>query len=297
MDISLFDMVSKNTWILLRFPFSFFLMPVYFFALSQALTLNTTKAILVFFILHFLIYPASNAYNSYMDRDIGSIGLLKNPPRPTRQLYLVSMLLDLCGLVLSYWVNLPFAIGVLAMILASRAYSYRKIRLKRFPLTGFLTVVLFQGCLVYLMVYMGCSASQVRNLPWEGMVFSGLLFGGFYPLTQIYQHEQDRKDGVITLSYILGYRGTYLFCGLLFVAAEFLLWSWFSGNARPGDFFFVQYFFLPVVLYFLYWAIKVFKNHGFADFPHAMRMNLVASIFLNGAFIGLTVLRHGWVLP
>ena len=39
---------------------------------------------------------------------------------------------------------------------------------------------------------------------------------GVYPLTQIYQHEQDLADGVTTISYKLGYRGTFIFSAIMF---------------------------------------------------------------------------------
>ena len=66
----------KNILLHLRIPFSFFLLPIYLFALSQSPAVDVTKAWWVFFILHFMLFPASNAYNSYYDKDEGSIGLL-----------------------------------------------------------------------------------------------------------------------------------------------------------------------------------------------------------------------------
>ena len=70
-------MLKADTIKLLRLPFSFFLFPIYLFALSQVPAIDWLKAALIFFIIHFLIYPASNAYNSYMDRDTGPIGGLE----------------------------------------------------------------------------------------------------------------------------------------------------------------------------------------------------------------------------
>ena len=72
-------MIQRSTIQLLRFHFSFFLMPVYWFALSQVVRPNAGRALLIFLILHLLIYPSSNGFNSYMDRDEGSIGGLKSP--------------------------------------------------------------------------------------------------------------------------------------------------------------------------------------------------------------------------
>lgn len=137
-------MLQKSTIVLLRIPFSFFLMPVFFFAMSQVADVDYTKALLVFIILHFIMYPASNGYNSYMDEDEESIGMLKKPPKPTRQLFYLTAVLDSMAILLSFLVSYIFAICIMANILASRAYSYRGIRLKKYPVTGFLTVIIFQ---------------------------------------------------------------------------------------------------------------------------------------------------------
>src|ERR1700748_2781485 len=89
----------SSTLQLLRLPFSFFLMPVYWFALSQGVDRGWGRALLIFVVLHGLVYPASNGYNSYMDRDTTPIGGLEHPLQPTRQLFWVTVALDLTALV------------------------------------------------------------------------------------------------------------------------------------------------------------------------------------------------------
>src|ERR1051325_946851 len=133
--------MKKSTLQLLRFHFSFFLMPVYWWALGQAVENRSGgRALLVFLILHLLVYPASNGYNSFMDRDTSPIGGLEKPLQPTPQLFVVTVCMDIAAVLLSFFISWIFAAGILLYILASRAYSYRKIRLKKFPLTGYLTV-------------------------------------------------------------------------------------------------------------------------------------------------------------
>ena len=61
--------MQASTLQLLRLKFSFFLMPVYWFAVSQIIHVRFIHTLLIFFILHVLVYPSSNGYNSYMDRD------------------------------------------------------------------------------------------------------------------------------------------------------------------------------------------------------------------------------------
>src|ERR1700741_1402342 len=103
----------KNTILLLRFPFSFFLMPVYWFALSQQTNINTSNAIIVFCILHLLVYPASNGYNSYMDRDEGPIGGLKHPPKVTKSLFYTTVIMDIIAVLAAFSISVTFSILIL----------------------------------------------------------------------------------------------------------------------------------------------------------------------------------------
>lgn len=278
-------MLQRSTIQLLRFPFSFFLLPVFLFALSQVPDLHTGRTLLIFFILHLLVYPSSNGYNSYMDRDEGSIGGVEKPLKPTRQLFLISVGMDIAAVLLSLLVSWLFAACIVAYILASRAYSYRGIRLKQYPLIGYLTVVVFQGAVTFFMVYHGSSLSKTTAVPLLGMLASSLLIGGFYPLTQIYQHEADRKDGVRTISAALGYRGTFIFTALVYSAAMGLLFYLFVNKGATTKFLVLATCMLPILVYFFIWAARVWKDENVADFTHTMRMNLLASVCTNIAFL------------
>lgn len=280
-------MLKSSTIQLLRFHFSFFLMPVFWFSLSQVNEIDVSATIMVFFILHLLVYPASNGYNSYMDRDTGSIGGIRNPKQPTRQLYLVTVFMDLAALALSLYISLWFFAGILAFIAASRAYSYRGIRLKKYPLTGYLTVIIFQGGLVFFLVMHGCSISRTLDIPLLGMLTASLLIGGFYPLTQVYQFMQDKQDGIVTLSYKLGYRGTFIFTSLVYALAMIFLAIYLNNNNNLNVFFIIQLFFIPVLIFFSWWFYKVYHDVKEASFINSMRMNLLASFFTNAAFIYL----------
>lgn len=280
-----------STLQLLRIPFSFFLMPVYWFALSQVNHIDKFKAILVFIILHLLLYPASNGYNSYMDRDTGSIGGIKNPQQPTRQLYTASVLLDISAVVGSFLISIYFVLGILAFIAASRAYSYRGIRLKQYPFTGYLTVILFQGGMIFFLVMHGCSSDGTIQVPITGMITASLLIGGFYPLTQVYQHQQDKDDGVITLSYKLGYDGTFIFTAIIYLAAMMMLAIYMGSKQNLQNFYILQLFFIPVLFYFVWWFIKVHKNNREANFKNTMMMNFIASVCTNAAFIFLFLIE------
>ena len=282
-------MFSKNTLTLLRIPFSFYLMPVYFFAWSQCGKVDGLKAILIFLILHLFIYPASNGYNSYQDKDESSIGGLKNPPKVTKQLFYTSLLFDVIGILLSLFISLEFFIGIIAYMLVSRAYSSRFIRLKKYPIAGFLSVIIFQGAVSFLNVYCGISGTKMSEAIHSNLIFalaaSSCLIGGVYPLTQIYQHKEDERNGDNTISRMLGYKGTFLFSIVFFAAANALLFVYFTKMEKVQSFYILQGFLFPVILFFVYWMLKVFKNNAHANFENTMIMNTLASLLMNLCFI------------
>lgn len=283
-------MIKTSTIQLLRFHFSFFLMPLYWFALSQVAIIDTANAILVFVILHVLVYPASNGYNSYMDRDTESIGGIEHPQQPTRQLFYITMGMDVLALMLSLIISIYFFVGILVFIAASRAYSYRGIRLKQYPFIGYLTVIIFQGALIFFIVKHGCSHNKMLSESWSAMIGSSLLIGAFYPLTQIYQHKQDAADGVTSISAVLGFRGTFIFSTSIFILSM-ACFAWYFGNNLELDrFLIIQICMLPALVYFFWWMSKVFKDQQAANFKNTMTMNLIGSICSNAAFMSILIM-------
>ena len=284
-------MLLRSTIQLLRFHFSLFLLPVFLFALSQVPHINWMNVFLVFTVLHVLVYPSSNGYNSYMDRDETAIGGLSKPLQPTRQLFFVSVMMDLLALVLSIFISPVFALGILLYILASRAYSYRGIRLKKYPVLGFLTVFIFQGALIFFISYQAILQPVNFTIPILPCIISSLLIGALYPLTQVYQHEADKKDGVITLSYLLGKRGSFVFSAILFVAATFLLYIRFQER---DEYLFFKIYLLttfPVVLFFLYWMWRVWQDEHQANFRNSLLMNVTATLCMTAFFLTLIILK------
>ncbi len=285
-------MIHRSTLQLLRFPFSYFLMPLFWFSLSFCTNINWADATLLFFILHVLVYPSSNGYNSYMDRDEESIGGLKEPMQPTRQLFVTTIWMDVAAILLSTFISLWSTVSILVYIIFSRLYSYRGVRLKKFALLGYITVVLNQGALTFFMVYHASSVGHPLFVPWVGLLSATFLIGGFYPITQVYQHKTDAKDGVNTISMLLGIRGTFLFCACMYSAALALLFFYYSVQEQLNLFGVIQLFFVPVLVYFAWWLRKVWSHPHFADFKHTMQMNWLASTCTSLAFIIIIILNQ-----
>ncbi|OUJ75446.1 UbiA family prenyltransferase [Hymenobacter crusticola] len=281
---------------LLRIPFSVYLMPVFWFGLSALRgPFDGMRTLGVFVVLHVLAYPASNGYNSYYDRDEGSIGGLKQPPKVSEELIHLVWLFDALAVLGSILLGLPFAAMVAVYLAISKAYSYEGIRLKKYPLISTLVVVVFQGAFTFLMTQVGVGAAAAQLTEPTNLLLalvSTLFLCGSYPLTQVYQHTEDRQRGDQTLSLLLGIRGTFVFAaiGLLLGALVLAFTYWQRQELRNLIIFLLAT--VPVVALFNSWAWQVWRNPAAADFEHTMRMNQVSSLCLSAAFITMLVWQH-----
>ena len=231
---------SASALLHLRILFSVFLMPVFLFALSQVPQINLQNTVLTFIIWHLLVYPASNGYNSYFDKDEGSIALIETPPPVDKSLYNFSLFLDIIALLLSIYVGWILFIAVLFYGVISKMYSHPTFRFKKYPVVSFLIVFIFQGAFVYWSSYASISGLDTMegwnlNFTLAGLICSCLI-GATYPLTQVYQHEEDSKRGDITLSIVLGIRGSFYFSAFLFLLSAILLYFYWDRLEMINNF-------------------------------------------------------------
>ncbi len=281
--------MKKSTLLHLRIPFSFFLLPVCLFASATANETHLFNFWLVFIILHLLIYPASNGYNSYFDKDEKSIGGLANPPPVSKELYWISLGFDLLGLGLGLLISIEFVMMIFIYGLVSKAYSHPSIRLKKYPIIGWLAAGIFQGYFTFLaclIAFKDISTWTTWDLQVQlPAILSTALLLGSYPMTQVYQHEEDGKRGDLTMSRLLGIRGTFHFTAMMFslAMAGFAYFFYTYDSLLTTILFFV--FMGPVLIYFLSWYFRVRNSESNADFRSTMRLNFISAACLNAFFL------------
>jgi 1,4-dihydroxy-2-naphthoate octaprenyltransferase len=273
--------IDKSTLVHLRLPFSFFLTPIFFMALIVIDDVNAGLALAVFAIIHFLLYPASNGFNSYYDKDEGSIGGIEHPPPVTRQLLMTVLLLDLAAVILGFLIEPLFAAGLLLYGMGSKAYSWDRIRLKRFPVTSLIMIGFGQGAATILMIVVALNGGSLSGLISARVLFmaglGSLFLMASYPLTQVYQHDEDRKRGDTSFSMLLGIRGTFIFCGIcfVFVIAGFVAYfAHYAGSFSSLLFIATQ---LPTAAFFSVWFYRVARDEKKADFRSTMWINFISA--------------------
>jgi len=213
-----------------------------------------------------------------------------NPPPVNKSLYYVSLFMDLAAIFLAYWqISFLFAMMILIYGLISKAYSHPSIRLKKFPIIGWLTVGIFQGCFAFLMCYVGINNFELASMMQSKVIIPAslttLMLLGNYPMTQVYQHEEDAKHGDNTMSMMLGIRGTFIFVQLVFTLAALGFILYFDRFFTVAFSYAFILSLLPVVLFFMIWFYQVWKDLAKADHSRTMWLNFISATCLNSFFV------------
>ncbi|HKA59767.1 MAG TPA: UbiA family prenyltransferase [Gemmatimonadales bacterium] len=187
------------------------------------------------------------AINSVFDRDVGDIGYLNTPPPLPRYLLHFSLALLIGGQLFALTLPAGFQIAYAICFAMSLLYSVPPFRFK--AVAGVDWVINMWG-FGTLTPYAAWAATGRPLGVGYGMILFAFcpLFAGLYPLTQLYQFDEDRSRGDRTLALILGMRLSLVVATLctllafaLFVSAAVLLGVGAKGYAIV----------LPLVLWLL----------------------------------------------
>ena len=110
-----------------------------------------------------------------------------------------------------------------------------------------------------------------------------------YPITQVYQHDEDGERGDLTLSLKLGIMGTFHFTAIAFLITTFCYLSYFFYYYDPQTMLIYFIFMSPLLIYYIIWYQKVKKNVDLADFGHTMKLNQLSALCLNTFFFLLII--------
>lgn len=149
------------------------------------------------------------ALNSAHDRDEGDIAYLRRPPPPPAHLASFGFCLMTLGLLGAFLLPAGYRAAYAVCLGLSVLYSVPPFRLKAVPGADWVINMLGFGTLT---PYAGWAATGIPLDQTHGLVLLAFcpLFAALYPLTQIYQLEEDRRRGDRTLALMLGVRRSLL---------------------------------------------------------------------------------------
>jgi len=164
------------------------------------------------------------AINSVFDKDEGDIGYLNAPPPLPRHLLAFSVALLGGGQLLAFALPLAFRVSYAICFVLSILYSVPPFRFK--AVAGVDWVINMWG-FGTLTPFAGWAATGRPLDAGHALVLLAFcpLFAGLYPLTQLYQMEEDRRRGDRTLALLLGLRAS-LGVAIACTALAFALFGW-----------------------------------------------------------------------
>ena len=182
------------------------------------------------FIWVVLLNGGTLALNSAFDQDEGDIGYLDAPPPVPAHLAAFSLALMIAGQIAALALPSPYAWLHAACFIMSIAYSMPPVRLKAVAGADWAINILGFGTLTPLA---GWAATGRAVEPAALWIFGGFgaLFAALYPLTQLYQIEEDRARGDRTLALAIG-MGPSLGVAL---AAALVAFASFAVGLRTTD--------------------------------------------------------------
>jgi 4-hydroxybenzoate polyprenyltransferase len=204
----------KSLFVHLRLHYQLvFLSPLFAWGFALGGGRWSLRAALAFVAFHVFLYGGITAYNSYYDRDEGPVGGLRKPPPVTAPLLAFSIVVQLIGLALARIAGWELALLYAAVMLLSVAYSHPAFRWKARPLLSLLVVALGQGAVGFRAGWL-CGATPALALSSStdgllGLAAAVLLTTGFYPLSQLYQLDEDRARGDFTFSVVYGQKASF----------------------------------------------------------------------------------------
>jgi hypothetical protein len=154
-----------------------------------------------------LLNGGTLAINSVFDKDEGDIGYLNAPPPLPRHLLAFSGALLAGGQLLAFALPPAFRVAYASCFVLSILYSVPPFRFKAVAGVDWVINMWGFGTLTPFAAW----AATGRPLDaGHALVLLGFcpLFAGLYPLTQLYQMEEDRRRGDRTLALLLGLRAS-----------------------------------------------------------------------------------------
>lgn len=266
----------------LRLPFQLLLAPIWVLGAVTARTGFSTGWILPFLLVHVGLYGGATAYNDHYDRDEGPIGFLKRPrpvPGTVRDLALGLQTLTVAVLALLQPVTGAIAA---AMALMGIAYSHPRWRWKASTFGGLASVGIGQGAGAVLLGFYGAGgAGSPVAATWIAAAAAALITVGLYPITQIYQIEEDRGRGDRTLPVRFGWRAALLFSALVTTSGLWLFAFTFGGHLAAGWSWVPRIGPLPLAAVLLLWSRRFERQDAGRRHDWAMAISAAASgVFL-----------------
>ena len=220
---------TKMAYILHLRPLEWPVITVHFLVgslLATGLEIRCHTTILGWLVFVLLLNGGTMAINSVFDQDDGDIGYLRQPPSPPKYLLHISTGMLVASFVIGFRLPTLFAWCNAICVVMSVLYSVPPFRLKSRAGWDLFVNCLGFGLLTPLAGW-GLTGRPVSINIISIVIGFAFLFGALYPLTQLYQIEEDRNRKDRTLTIVLGEPTSIM----LSISLTIIAHLWFTWGA------------------------------------------------------------------
>lgn len=252
--------------------------------------MNTGQYWLQFLNVHVLLFGGATAYNSWWDKDTGPIGGLRHPPKMTRWMHSVSLIFMFTGLALALNVGVLYSVVFLISLILFWLYSTPHYRWKSDPHLSLLAIAVSTGFNSVLMGTIAAGGAITGKIV-LGATGASLILLSLYPVSQIFQIDEDRirKDQTFALTYgVKGVKKVYLITftfGSILLCISLFIQSYVAGVLILTG----TAVFGTVIAHF------IMGLAGTADeYAVVMKTKFIASLLFVCFFLAGNIIKHGW---
>lgn len=242
--------------------------------------------------VHILLFGGATAYNSWWDKDEGPIGGLKNPPKMKQWMHFVSLLIMFAGLIWSITVGFLYAGIYLVSFILFWLYSTPHARWKGSPILSLLAIGISTGFNPVLLGSMAAGGA-ISPLVLLSATGAACILLSLYPVSQIFQLEEDSKRNDRTFVIAFGMTGVRKFFAITYTIGSLLLCIsilWINVYAAA-------ILFVGVMSSGIFVATLIFRMSGDKnEYKVVMKTKFLASLLFVCFFLIGNVIQYGWII-
>lgn len=253
--------------------------------------MNTAQFWIQFLNVHVLLFGGATAYNSWWDKDEGAIGGLKHPPKMEKWMHPVSLFFMFAGWAWSVIIGLEYAMVYGISLLFFWLYSTPHARWKGRPLLSLVAIAVSTGFNSVLLGLWAAEGAFAPSVLLSALGASAILLS-LYPVSQIFQLDEDRLRGDETFTARYGLNSTKKFfkvsymCGLLMLS--------FGLYLNEGAIGLVLFILGSLSFLIIRWLIKPMEGRR-QEYQSVMKTKFFASLSFVLFLLAAGTLKHSWL--
>ena len=253
--------------------------------------MNTFDFWIQFLNVHLLLFGGATAFNSYWDKDEGPIGGLKNPPKMERWMHPASIAMMFAGWGWSFLYGWPYFLIFGLSLILFWLYSTPHARWKGDPFLSMVAIAISTGFNSVLLGHMAAGGG-VHSLLIFAAVGASLILLSLYPVSQIYQGEDDLKRGDRTFYLKHGIKGIQLFFKVSYLTGLIILSiSLMVYYLIPGSILLFTGFVTYLILNRFISGLSGLKQ----EYRMVMSVKFIASLSFVLFLLAANIIRHQWL--